>query len=42
MSNISLDGNNGHSINFDGATLQNEQEAEYRREEEAQQNEVGS
>ncbi|WAR30209.1 CE152-like protein [Mya arenaria] len=40
MSNISLGGNHGHSINFDGASLQNEQEAEYRKEEEAQQNEL--
>ncbi|KAH3868133.1 hypothetical protein DPMN_031273 [Dreissena polymorpha] len=40
MSNISLGGNHGHSINFDGASLQNQQEDEYRKEEEQQQNEV--
>ena len=40
MSNISLGGNHGNSINFDGAVLQNQQEDEYRKEEEQQQNEV--
>lgn len=40
MSNISLGGNHGNSINFDGAALQSQQEDEYRKEEEQQQNEV--
>ena len=40
MSNISLTGNPGISINFDGAALQNLQEAECQKEEEHQQNEV--
>ena len=40
MSNLSLTGNPGTSLNFDGAELQNLQEAECRKEEEQQQNEV--
>ena len=40
MSNVSLGGNTGSSINFDAAALQNQQEDEYRKEEEQQQNEV--
>lgn len=36
MSNMS-----GTSINFDGQALQNLQEAEYRKEEEEQEHEVG-
>ena len=40
MSNLSLNGNPGTSLNFDGADLQNLQEAECRKEEEQQQNEV--
>ncbi|XP_053387096.1 trichohyalin-like isoform X2 [Mercenaria mercenaria] len=40
MSNVSIGGNTGNSINFDAAALQNQQEDEYRKEEEQQQNEL--
>ncbi|XP_060584200.1 golgin subfamily A member 4-like isoform X2 [Ruditapes philippinarum] len=40
MSNVSLGGNTGSSINFDAAALQTQQEDEYRKEEEQQQNEL--